>query len=135
MADPGGSQGQAGGLPEGMTVADRQGYLEVTVDGPITLPRARSLLDAIFLLSAKRKTSRVLVEGRGVTGALSTLDRYEFGAHAARGVGIVDRMAIVAPASMIDPEKFGVRVARNRGFTVDVFGDLDKALRWLLESK
>ncbi len=45
------------------------------------------------------------------------------------------RVAIVAPPSLIDPDKFGVIAAANFGLTGDVFHSEAEALAWLGETK
>jgi hypothetical protein len=40
-------------------------------------------------------------------------------------------MAAVAAEEMIDYEKIGVRIARNRGMLCDVFANEQEALAWL----
>jgi hypothetical protein len=40
-------------------------------------------------------------------------------------------VAIVAAAEMIDPEKIGVHIARNRGALIDVFTNEQDAREWL----
>ena len=52
----------------------------------------------------------------------------------ARLQGLVGRVAVIAQTSLIDPQKFGVKVAQNRGLSVDIFHDPHAALRWLLHS-
>jgi len=38
---------------------------------------------------------------------------------------------VVVRAEMIDPEKFGILVARNAGLDANVFADEAEALSWL----
>jgi hypothetical protein len=45
--------------------------------------------------------------------------------------GPLIRMAIVGSEPLIDRERFGEIVARNRGVPLKVTTDLDEALRWL----
>jgi hypothetical protein len=42
------------------------------------------------------------------------------------------QMALAVHGSMIDPEKFGILVARNAGMNADVFDNEPDALAWLL---
>jgi len=50
----------------------------------------------------------------------------------ARLAPYVGRVAVLLSPEVIDPEKFGAQVARNRGLHVDNFTDRDEALAWLL---
>ena len=40
---------------------------------------------------------------------------------------------MVALPEMIDPGRFGITVARNRGFFADVFDSEEEAVEWLLD--
>ena len=46
---------------------------------------------------------------------------------------VVREVALVARSELIDPQKFGATVARNRGFHADVFVSEDLAVTWLLD--
>jgi hypothetical protein len=48
--------------------------------------------------------------------------------------GLVD-LAIIARPEMIDPEKFGVLVARNRGTTANIFESEAQAAAWLYSKR
>jgi hypothetical protein len=43
------------------------------------------------------------------------------------------RLAVVARAELIDPERFGITVARNRGLSANVFTSEAEAIDWLLD--
>ncbi len=87
-----------------------------------------------MVFARERRVPKLLVNATGLTGfpSPSLPDRY-FSARrfAASGQGIV-QLALVIRAEMIDPEKFGVTVARNAGMNADVFATEPGALHWLL---
>ena len=92
----------------------------------------RMLIDAIAL--AKESGIRKLVLNTlGLTGFQppNTLERYYLGERMAHAAGGRVTVATVARADLIDPAKFGVTVARNRGLTTDVFTSEDEAILWL----
>lgn len=62
--------------------------------------------------------------------SMSTFMRYEFARRIAEVAGSV-RVAMVAAAAAIDPQKIGALVAQNRGVTGDVFDSESAALAWL----
>jgi hypothetical protein len=63
----------------------------------------------------------------------STVQRYALGeACAAAGRSAV-QVAMVARPEMIDPDRFGMIVARNRGLFADVFTTEAEARAWLLD--
>jgi hypothetical protein len=43
-------------------------------------------------------------------------------------------VACLANPEVIDPQKFAVKVARNRGLEVDIFSERSEAEAWLLEA-
>jgi len=83
--------------------------------------------------------SVMLLDCRGLTGELSTTDRYSLGkvvaeenaAVAAAGVGTHVRVALVGSHPFVDRDRFGETVARNRGAAVKVTFDLASAYRFL----
>jgi hypothetical protein len=64
---------------------------------------------------------------------ISTLERYQLAASSLTLLEKLDKVATVTSTDMIDPEKFGERVAQNRGLNVRVFPKVEAAQRWLLE--
>jgi len=74
-----------------------------------------------------------------VTWDLTPSDRFNYAKSVAdaalslprRGAATIPRFAYVLSEAVIDPERFGETVARNRGMPVKVFTDLDAALSWL----
>ncbi|WP_425614563.1 hypothetical protein NA78x_004436 [Anatilimnocola sp. NA78] len=77
---------------------------------------------------------RLLVDSSGLVGfPLPTmLDRYDMGLAWVKAAGTSSiRMALVARPELIDPKKFGVLVAANRGVAGNVFDNEAAALAWL----
>jgi hypothetical protein len=77
---------------------------------------------------------RLLVDTTNLRGFPypSTAERYFMGdqwASKSRGL----RLSVVARAELIDPEHFGVMVARNRGLLANVFSSEPEAIEWLLQ--
>jgi len=113
--------------------AEREGYHEALIGETDSLALMKQQVADILKICIERGTRRLLVDMTKFRGTLSTLDRYELGTLTASFAPHVERGAILAKADQIDVEKFGVKVARNRGLNVDIFTDRDKALAWLLE--
>jgi hypothetical protein len=80
-------------------------------------------------------SSKVLIDANNVEGQLSTLDRYEgasfLSEHHISGPVRITAIAIAGQEPLIDPDRFGETVARNRGVNGRVFTDLDEAVAWL----
>ena len=75
----------------------------------------------------------MLANTTGLTGFSppSTFGRYALAVKWAESTGGVLRVAMVARADLIDPQKIGVLMAQNRGANVDVFTTEAAALAWL----
>lgn len=111
---------------------EREGYLEAALGPASSLPLLKQQIAEVLEACIARKPPRLLVDMTAIEGAWSTLDRFEIGTLGAQLAPHVGRLAALTRTSMIDPEKFGAQVARNRGLAVDVFDDREKALAWLL---
>lgn len=96
------------------------------------MEQVRTQLEELLRICTERRPSRLLVDMTATTLGGTTLERYKNGMIGARLAPYVGRVAVLARAEAIDPEKIGVVVARNRGLTVDVFDDRLAALAWLL---
>jgi hypothetical protein len=101
--------------------------------GTVSLSEAVQLVTQVINFARARQLPRLFVNTNGLTGFPSpTLaERYFFArewAAAARGCV---RTVLVVPAHMIDPDKFGITVARNAGMDAEVFTTEPGALAWL----
>jgi len=75
----------------------------------------------------------LLANTTGLTGFTypSVFARYGMSAKWAQSAGASLRVALVARAELIDPQKIGVLMAQNRGTSGDVFANEADALAWL----
>ena len=98
--------------------------------------RVLETLDAVD----QNDATKVLVDGREVTGNPTTIERFFYGEFAARGVaryltaGVqrqTPQFAYVLHKPVLDPRRFGETVAANRGMWIKVFDNLEEALEWL----
>lgn len=101
--------------------------------GPSNVVHATDIIRRAVGYCRQRSIAKLLVDGRGLTGIPipSLVDRFliaEEWAEEAKGMVIV---ALVVHAQYIHPEKFGVRVAKDFGLTLDVFTAEPEALKWL----
>ena len=79
--------------------------------------------------------NRLLVDTTGLTGfpSPSVWERFWMASEWAAVVHSAVRLAIVARAELIDPDRFGITVARNRGLFANVFSEEPAAIEWLLD--
>jgi hypothetical protein len=64
-------------------------------------------------------------------GPPSVFARYAMATKWAENTGSILRVALVAPAEIVDPQKIGVLMMQNRGGNGDVFTNEPDALAWL----
>jgi hypothetical protein len=104
--------------------------------GQLSLEEAVELLDQAIAYVRDCRVPKLLFNAKGLTGfrSPSLPERYFISRQwAETGRGLV-QSALVIQAEMIDPQKFGVTVARNAGMNADVFAQESEALDWLLGS-
>lgn len=102
--------------------------------GKLTLDEAIELLDQTIAYVRGLRIHKLFFNAHGLVGFRSpSLPERYFAVRrfAATGQGLV-QVAMVIQADHIDPEKFGVTVARNSGLNADVFAQEPEALAWLL---
>lgn len=101
--------------------------------GSVSLDEAVAWVRAAIAVARSNQARDLLVDTTALTGFPSpdTFQRFLAvvgWAEEARG-GL--RLAMVARAEMIDPEKFGVTVAANRGLVSNIFTTEVEAREWL----
>lgn len=101
--------------------------------GKVTLEQGAELVDQAIGYARDRALPKLLVNCTGLVGFPSpTLPQRYFLVRgwAQTAQGRV-QVAMVARAEMIDPEKFGITVARNAGLTAEVYPTEPEAVAWL----
>ncbi len=114
-------------------------FLRVDASGEFSLEEAKRTFLDLLAAVAKHKARKVLIDGRSVIGEPQTMERFYYGEFAAQAVArfadrerpYVPQFAYVLHEPMLDPQRFGERVARNRGMYVKMFDHLEDALKWL----
>jgi hypothetical protein len=102
--------------------------------GEVTLWDAVKLVEEAMSRALKENTGRLLVNISALTGFPSPnlADRYFIARKLAQHAQGHLKLALVIRRQMIDPERFGVMVARNSGLITEVSDKEDDALAWLL---
>lgn len=74
----------------------------------------------------------MLVNVQGISGmeSITAFMKYEVAVSWAQAAGSM-RVALVVPESLMDPQKFALLMAHNRGVNGDAFVTEAEALRWL----
>jgi hypothetical protein len=120
--------------------ADATGRIEVNGNcayyrpaGKVTLEEAVDLLDQAIAWTRDQRIPRLFINAKALVGfpSPSLPARYFFCRRWAETGQNRVQLALVIRAEMMDPEKFGVVVARNVGMNVDAFTEENEALDWL----
>jgi hypothetical protein len=100
-----------------------------------TFNEAVEMACAAITYARDNRIDRLLVDATQLTGfpPPSTFDRFELACKIAEIRPLTVKIAVVALPEYIDPQKFGVTVASNRGVRTDVFTTRDTALAWLMD--
>ena len=100
----------------------------------LTMNAAADLIERAITIARERQLPKLLFNGSQLTGfpSPSLAERYFFARRFATAAEGKVQMGLVLPREMIDPEKFGILVARNAGMNADVFDNEPEALAWLL---
>jgi hypothetical protein len=122
-----------------LEISAESGFLHVGAWGKVSLAEAKRTFTEILGAVARNKVSKVLIDGRGLSGNPQIIERFYFGKFAAqtvmdfvdRGVSRYTQFAYVLEVPVLDPKRFGETVAVNRGMCVKVFDNLNDAYEWL----
>jgi len=105
--------------------------------GKVSLDEGVELADRAVVFAREHGIPKLLVNAKGLTGfpSPSLPERYfiirKFVAIAQGKV----QLAFVIPLEIMDPERFGIVVARNAGMNAEVFTNEPEALAWLLKPR
>lgn len=113
-------------------------YLCLYCTGHSTVEEVKKVFVKVVDVALEHKKSRVLVDANKVTGTFSIFERYEVSELLAReviqrAIGKKLKIAICGQEPLIDPQRLGETVAKNRGVNLKVTTDLNEAKRWLLQ--
>ena len=116
----------------------KDSYLSITVSGHFSLSDVKIMYTDALESLLDNNFSKLFFNAYKVKGKVTTIDRYYFGEFAAleslkyMGKGL-NRIAvsIYGIEPIIDPERFGEIVARNRGLNLKVTTDKIEALQFL----
>jgi hypothetical protein len=111
-----------------------QEFLHCKGGGEFCLKDACSMLREVLVESAERGATRVLVDCLMMGGSPTMLERYalaEFLAREMVELKSFPRLAFLGKEPLVDPNRFGELVARNRGVRMKTVEQMEDALSWL----
>ena len=112
-----------------------QDYAVYRPVGRFSFEESVDLVCRAIALCREEKIGRVLVDATRMTGIpdLGPEDRFVLADQAARAAQAAVKVALVARETLLDPARFGMTVARNRGLFMSSFSSEPEALLWLLD--
>ncbi len=126
------------------TIEVKKSYIYIKISGKISLigvsgwGEIKSALADVVTSAKKTNIYKLLVDGRDFSGKFSVLDRFLLALFFAKensrlitGQMHPLKVTFVINKSLMDPQKFGEMVARNRGLYGLVTDNLQEAIHWL----
>jgi len=116
------------------------GYVCLRCEGNFSsVSELLQVFDAAFRAAEENQRDRVMVDGGAIAGKnISTIERFKIGTFLSElnnniPMNIV-ALAVVAPEPLVEAERFGETVARNRGVNGRAFTNVAEAKSWLISS-
>lgn len=105
-------------------------------EGSVSFHEAGELLSQAVVYCRENEIRRLLIDTTRLTGfgSVGTADRFAIGETLARAAMAAVKVAMVVRPELLDPELFGITVARNRGLFSNAFTSESEALKWLLDA-
>jgi hypothetical protein len=122
-------------MPYELNIKNESDYLYVEVTGNRTLDTIIDMAKDILQACDKQGYGKTLIDVRGMTGKLKTIDAYELGTKDLQKFRRTGQLK----ASIIDVDEnrerflFLESVCINVGYYLRIFSDTDEAIRWLCE--
>ena len=117
-------------------ISIHHGYARFAPAGFATIVSLAALLQEVMSECLRLGCTRLLVDIRSLDHPpLSTTDRYDFSQAIAEFWDRSILMAMVARPEQLDPDRFGQKVAANRGVFVGAGTDEAEAIEWLLRPR
>src|SRR5688500_504184 len=122
-------------LPENLSI-EKDGYATYRPRGRYTFDQTVGMIDKALVYCRDSGIRGLLVNISEVTGfpPPTTIQRLDFASKWADTAGGKVALSLIARPELIDPDKIGVTMARNRGLFSDVFSSDSEpeAIEWIL---
>lgn len=110
--------------------------LLVIVSGELDVEQMQAMFVPALDACVKEKATKIIFDFRGIWGAPSMANRFEFSCFMANNYLMHEhkhcmKFAFLLTKELIDPGKFGELVAVNRGLPGKAFTDSGELCRWL----
>ena len=104
-------------------------------EGNVSFHEAGELLSQAIAYCRENGIRRLLIDTTKLTGfgPIDTAKRFSIGETLSRAAMAAVKVAMVVRPELLDPELFGITVARNRGLFSNAFSSESEALTWLLD--
>ena len=120
-------------------VENKGTHVFISAAGSLTLKDATETVSSLFTTLKDLKIPKILVDARSVLWECSFWDRYHLNSHIASanitylsgGESVPVQIVVVADSSILDPQRFGDRVARNLGVNIMSTDNIEEACTWL----
>jgi hypothetical protein len=118
--------------PEGFESFDD--YSRYRLEGHGSLAEAAAKVIEVITYCREQSKRRLMVDATRWTGHSnpSAAERFDWAELFAAAAGVAVKCALVVRPELMDPHKFEVTVATNRGMMGNVFDSEKEALEWLL---
>jgi hypothetical protein len=114
-------------------IVKAEGYIHITFSGQFSPEAAKRCVDEMVAACTREKCAKVLFDCRPMAGDMSVMNRFDIAQYGAVTIPSSLKIAMLGRRDQLLPDNFFENVARNRGVTVTVFSEIDKAIRWLKE--
>lgn len=120
-------------LPERFEIGE--GHAIHRPEGHVSFQEALELLSQAIIYCRENGIRRLLIDTTKLTGFPPpvTAERFSMGERLARDARAAVKVAMVARPELLDPSRFGMTVARNRGLFSNAFSSESEAWKWLLD--
>lgn len=118
-----------------LEIVEKSGYVVAVLKGVRTPETLLAAAARTTTFCSERQISHLLIDLKGMTGRLDTLETFDIAGHELprqKAVRRVLRSVILDHPENVERLRFFETVAINRGLNVKVFSDEDQAVEWLL---
>jgi hypothetical protein len=128
------SAGRGGGMSIQLQIEQMSGYLAARLIGSGTLEEALQQIELVAEHCKHTNNDKLLIDTTRyeVDVKISLVDRFWVAERLVFFACYGIKVAYITKPERMDPRKFGVMVAQNRGVNVDAFTDFQAAEEWLL---